>query len=386
MRRDRSELDSLSRPERRALLRLLIRATAAAGGPPDPRLEPLVAAAPMHALPAAAAMHRVSGSVRRALDGAAGTSDAVRLALREAEQHATVRHLTFMRSLVPLARALDRAAIPWVLMKGPVLAATLYPGIGDRTYNDLDVLVGRRDFGRAMAILEELGFEHAIHDWARAEQMLAGQVSMSTPAVSIDLHWHLHYSCEDRRPFALDPEAMIGRSRRIEVSGLSVPTFDPVDTVSSLAFHAARSDGHRLVWLKDLERALIVGDPDPDELVRRCTADGTGPPVGLMLARARAVLGSAVPHSMIDALAPGWVRTSERAASAMMRPIQLHERGTLTRAFTRSIRSSLVDSVLEIPPRAVRLVRARRHAALTNETDDPMEKASYLRAVAAAIV
>ena len=89
---------------------------------------------------------------------------------------------------------------------------------------------------------------------------------MTSPLVPIDLHWHLHYSREDRRPFALDPDAMVERSRRVVVSGASVPTLDPVDTLLTLAFHAARSDGHRLVWLKDVERAVAVEEPDLDEL------------------------------------------------------------------------------------------------------------------------
>ena len=33
-------------------------------------------------------------------------------------------------------------------------------------------------------------------------------------------------------------------------------TLDSVDTLLSLAFHAARSDGHRLVWSKDIERVV----------------------------------------------------------------------------------------------------------------------------------
>ena len=45
----------------------------------------------------------------------------------------------------------------------------------------------------------------------------------------------------------------------------------------TLAFHAARSDGHRLVWLKDIERALAVESRDLDELVRRCRASRCAP-------------------------------------------------------------------------------------------------------------
>ena len=43
----------------------------------------------------------------------------------------------------------------------------------------------------------------------------------------IDLHWHLHYSEQDRRPFAFPIEAMIDRSRRVPVSGVEHPDARP---------------------------------------------------------------------------------------------------------------------------------------------------------------
>ena len=201
-------------------------------------------------------------------------------------------------------------------MKGPVVAALLYPDVGDRSYGDLDLLVDRRDFPQAMRVLEELGYQHAIHNWALAEEMLAGQVGMSSPAVTVDLHWHLHYSREDRRPFAVDPEAMIERTRLVDVSGVTTPTLDPVDTLLTLAFHAARSDGHRLVWLKDIERAVAVEQPDLDELVRRCRAYRCAPPVGVMLGRARSLLDADVPDEIMRALVPMTLRAADRVDRA----------------------------------------------------------------------
>ena len=267
-------LDTITGRERRALRALLIGATAAASHP-DRRdgLAELVAAAPIDALPEAAALHRVAGTVLRGLDGVAGVDD--ERARRAGGVAGTRRRCTtscVVGALNQIGRAFDEAGLSWVVMKGPVVAALLYPDVGDRTYGDLDLLVDRRDFAQAMQILEDFGYEHSIHNWALAEEMLAGQVGMTSPAVSIDLHWHLHYSHEDRRPFALDPEAMIERNRRVVVSGVSVPTLDTVDTLLTLAFHAARSDGHRLVWFKDVERSVAVDAPDFDELVRRCRA------------------------------------------------------------------------------------------------------------------
>jgi hypothetical protein len=267
-------------------------------------------------------------------------------------------------------------------MKGPVVAALLYPGVGDRTYGDLDLLVDRRDFPKAMRILEDLTYAHDIHNWALAEEMLAGQVGLATPTMHVDLHWHLHYSEQDRRPFAFPIEAMIDRGRRVAVSGVDTPTLDPVDTLLTLAFHAARSDGHRLMWFKDVERCVVVDGPDLDELVVRARAYHCGGPVGLILNRARYLLDTPIPLDVVLALMPRALRIADDLATRVENPLQLHERSTVTRRFTRSVRASVAGSVSAVPERVARSVRRSLFPPPPNETDAPDEKAAYLAAVA----
>ncbi len=379
-------LDALRRPQRWALRLALIKATALAGNEVTDadraELTSLLARAPIEALPEAAAMHRVSGTVLRGLEGIAGVPDAVRAALAARRDQSMMRHLIVVGALSQIAQRFDQAGLSWTAMKGPVVAALLYPGVGDRSYGDLDLLVDRRDFPTAMRILEELGYGHDIHNWALAEEMLAGQVSLATETVHIDLHWHLHYSEEDRRPFAFPIEAMIERGRRVPVSGVSTPTFDPVDTLLTLAFHAARSDGHRLMWFKDVERSVVVDEPDFDELVRRALAYHCGGPVGLILNRARYLLGAPIPLDVVLDLMPRSLRIVDDVATRVENPLQLHERTTVTRWLTRSVRASVSNSMVAVPQRAARSLHRVLRPPPENETDDPEEKASYLRAVA----
>jgi hypothetical protein len=373
-----------SRQQRAALRALLIGATASAGRRGDKaHLERLVEVAPIDALPAAAALHRVAGSVLCGLHGVEGIPSGVRARLAGLQQQAALRHLLLTGALGRIGGAFDDADISWVVMKGPVVAALLYPHVGDRSYADLDLLVERQHFPHAVELLEQLGFHHHIHNWALAEDQLAGEIQMSDGSVVVDLHWHLHYSPEDRRPFAIVSEEMLQRRRRVVVSGVPAPTLDAVDTVLALAFHAARSDGHRLVWLKDIERAVAVEQPDLDELVRRCRQYHCAPPVGLLLGRAHAVLGADIPESIIRTLTPALMRTAERLVTTLVHPVQLHERVTPTRAFTRSIKSSVGASVQAMPARGARRVLRMLLPPTQNETDDPAEKASYLLAVSA---
>src|SRR4029079_9305367 len=90
-------LDSLRRPQRWALRLVLITAAAVAGSPVTDadrdELASLVARAPIDALPEAAAMHRVSGTVLRGLDGIPGVPDTVRAALAVRRDQSAMNHL-----------------------------------------------------------------------------------------------------------------------------------------------------------------------------------------------------------------------------------------------------------------------------------------------------
>jgi hypothetical protein len=310
----------------------------------------------------------------------------VRGVLLASRQASSLHHLLLTGALGEIGRAFDDADLSWVVMKGPAVAALLYPEVTDRSYSDLDLLVDRRDYPTAMRILEELGYQHDIHNWALAEEVLAGQVGMANGAVHVDLHWHLHYSRQDRRQYAFDVQSMISRRRTVVLSGVTAPTLDPVDTLLTLAFHAARSDGHRLLWFKDVERSLAVEAPDLDEVARRCHDQRCAAPVGVMLDRSRVVLDADVPEVTIERLTPATLRTAYRVTCSIVDPIQFHERPTITRAFTRSVRSTAAASIAAIPTRGVRQLRRHLRPPRENETDDAQEKQHYLNAVSNAAV
>ena len=378
-----TELDSFRGERRRSLRKILIAATSAAYRD-DHGLDLglLVRAAPMAHLPSAAALHRVAGSVFQALESVPGVPTEVANALNLRRRHAALRHLIMSRALVRIADALDTADISWLVMKGPALASLLYEHPGDRSYNDLDLLIDRSHLPHAVELLEGLGFSHSTHDWALAQKMGAGEFVMSDAAVSLDVHWHVLYSDLDRRPYAIEPRDLLARARRMDISGHQVPVLDPVDTLLTLTFHASRSDGHRLVWMKDIERAIANDQPDLDELVRRAHTFACAPPVGLALSRAHSLVGAEVPNEITRALVPTSIRSVDHLARFVSNPIQFHERPTPTRWVTRSVKSSPASSIRHLPHRALRATRARWMPEALNETDDPAEKSEFFEWVA----
>lgn len=379
---DTHPIGSLSSAQRSVLRELLVASTSAYGRTADvARMSELSCDPVTRLLPEAAALHRVSGIVLRGLDDAAPVDPDVLRRLGSARSRAAFHHLLVLGALSTIGRALDDKGIAWVVMKGPVAASLLYMDAGDRTYADLDVLVARQDYRAAMRVFEQLGYAHATHDWALADRMLAGQVGMSSAVVNVDLHWHLHYSEADRRPWAFPIEAMIERARQVNLSASKAPTFDRTDTLITLAFHAARSDGHRLLWMKDIERAMAIEQPDLDEVVRRSRSFRCAPPVGVILERARRIVGADVPQEIVHALLPRSLRLADAMAVRLIDPIQLEDRENLTRWLCRSVRPTVTSSIVDVPSRAVRAARRFVIRPPENETDDVGEKERYLDSV-----
>ena len=377
------ELAQLSRSERRALTALLTAAVARVGRDDlATDLDRLVADAPVDALPEAAYLHRVSGVVATSLQATTTLPDDVRDELEIEREDSGLHHLMIVGTLKTIADAFNDRGLRWLVMKGPVLASRLYDQPGDRTYGDIDFLVHPEDYGPAIEILEGFGYRHTIRDWVRAKSVMAGQINLAGALLEIDLHWHLHYSNLDRRPFRLDPIAILERSVEVDVGGVTAPVLDPVDRILMLTFHAARSGGHRLVWLKDIERALTIERPDLAEVVARAEAMALAPLVGMILDRAKRVLDAPVDDATLAALLPSGLRVAERAALRLSGPAQMHDNDTPIRFLSRSARPTLLAALTDVPMRGVRTLTVRGHT-FGNETDDPDEKAAYLAAVAA---
>lgn len=78
---------------------------------------------------------------------------------------ATDRKATWARQqlarqvLEKVAKKLDRAGIPWVPVKGVILAEELYSDPTERDYGDVDLLVDRAAFAGGLAVLRENGWE-----------------------------------------------------------------------------------------------------------------------------------------------------------------------------------------------------------------------------------
>lgn len=260
-------------------------------------------------LPTVAAAHGVTGSLHRFLDASAEAAVPVevRRSVAGADLANRAMHRVVGADLALLRRLLDGAGIPWAVVKGPAVAHGLYPVPATRTFGDIDLLVAPTDFASAVEALEHDGHRLSERNWSFLRRVRAGEVLVQLRSgTAVDLHWHLLFGADERERFSIDTAALLGRSVTFRHDDLVLPTLDAVDTLLHLCLHDAKEGGDRLAWMVDVHWAVVRGGPSWPDVVARAQEWGVALPVGTVLARAAAAVGTAVPVGVIDQLLPRW--------------------------------------------------------------------------------
>lgn len=290
--------------------------------------------------------HRLQGAL----------ADAARRADRPIDERVTapaeddrLERLRAQRALPMIAEALDAAAVPWLVFKGPVVARLLArPEV--RTFNDLDILVARERFGDAIVALTAVGAQELNRNWTPYVRYLVGEVPMELGPVPVDLHWHVTALRHTRRGVGFDPAAMLRRRRAVEVGGRSLPTFDSEDQLLHLAVHAGLGGANRLDQLRDLS-AAATDDVDWATFVARARTAGVAGLVGHTLDRAVVAAGAAVDDDVLHTLAgAGSLRRRRRVDGDVvaMRRVGVHWRRDDPRA---AVRAALRSVYARVPSR-----------------------------------
>ncbi|HXW39495.1 MAG TPA: nucleotidyltransferase family protein, partial [Acidimicrobiales bacterium] len=256
-------------------------------------------------LTALANHHRVPGVVYAALR-AAGLDDDQLLDLRHAYQMATLAHARCLVELAATRAALADAAVPWIVVKGPVLVELGYRDPGSRLYEDLDVVVAPRSLSAAIAALEETGGRVVDLDWRKMSSSRRAEIPMVLGnGLLCDLHWSLLITGDARARFDLSVDELMERRRPVRLGGVDVHTLDVTDGLLYLCLHGSLSGGHQLVWTKDLSEMIMSEPVDWDELVRRARRWRADLVAAVQLERARELLHTDIPDGLVNSLARG---------------------------------------------------------------------------------
>lgn len=215
----------------------------------------------------------------------------------------TLRRGQIMEALGAISPALTAAGVPWVVLKGPVIACSS-DSSELREYGDLDLLVPGPALPGTLEVLEDIGTDAINRNWRAYVDHGVAEFPVHVMGTPLDLHWHLIGLGRLRKRFGIDTDELL--ERRIESSAGDVrfPRLDPEDNTINVTLHAGLSGATRIGWLRDVHLTIDGTDLDWGVLVDRCHRYGAAPIVGQVLDRCRSVLGSPIPADVPGRLAP----------------------------------------------------------------------------------
>jgi hypothetical protein len=204
--------------------------------------------------------HQLSALLCAALrDGRAGDRSARPIAaawqaLQHDEATARRRNARACRELTAVLAALW--GIPTLALKGPALAARLYPD-GGRHYEDLDIAVRAQDYPIARARLLMIGYRPLDRHVERYQRVAGRDLSFVRhdehgASWSVELHWQLL----DPAAGTLDEAGIWARACDVLIDGHAVRTPGSADTLLLLALNLRQHRFARLKTLCDVDRLL----------------------------------------------------------------------------------------------------------------------------------
>lgn len=171
----------------------------------------------------------------------------------------TVKNARMIQSLADIMDALDRADIPALTYKGPVLANEAYDNSSLRQFDDLDILVHKCDLKLAKQIIEGLGYSDFL---SLPKNIEDSPFRPSKPYLlrhndggyDIDLSSKLTH---DYFSFKLTDQDLWGKSRSVKIDGRTIRTISNEALVLFLCVHGSKHLWSRPSWISDIAGLLF---------------------------------------------------------------------------------------------------------------------------------
>lgn len=220
-----------------------------------------------------------------------------------------LQNMFLERELEEVLQAFNSASIPLILIKGPVLAHTIYPEAHLRTYHDIDTLIQPCHIDAARKLLTHMGyvFYNEYRADAFDEQRTGYNYSLKQDDIPFPVLIELHTAPHSSEIGALfQRDELWKNAKTITLFGQQVKTMSPNDHLLYLCWHYRFHGFTRLLWLYDLVMMLrTYGDEiDWDALIYSAQHQHMGASLYYCFSWCRDLFGVAIPDSVFATLRP----------------------------------------------------------------------------------
>ena len=251
--------------------------------------------------------HRVAPLVYQNLKryGGNGVPASAISALRSRFEGNAHRSLINAAELVRLYKLFQENGLPFIPLKGSVLALQVYGNLALRHAGDIDLLVAPSQEELADRLLQTSyrrlmpGFRLTPSEHRRCLKLRYDFEYLHDQGnLRLELHWRL---LQDQPAHVMDLTRLRSRASTVAVAGSMLPAMSFPDNVLYLCGHGAHHFWYRLFWLVDLAE-MMRGNPKIDwpGLMSRARKAGMMRPLAL---------GVILTHELLDVPLPEAIRT-----------------------------------------------------------------------------
>lgn len=212
-------------------------------------------------------------------------------------------NVVYMQQLARVATALKHAGVRFVAVKGSALLATVYPDLGIRSMEDIDLLVHPEDVNILKPVMQHLGWQEEDEDIAGKHfgERYRGETSFTRREGS----WMLRLEAHLDAPGFYPPSRRSIWDKATKVCGAGIDELPVLNLPAHLSYLCAHYYYHHcgsgLKWLVDV--ALLVSQISSwREVVVDAYQFGTTRPVHLALHEVAKYLQIPVPQHIVETL------------------------------------------------------------------------------------
>jgi hypothetical protein len=266
------------------------------------------------------------------------------------------------QELAKVLTTLSAARIPVLVLKGALLAETVYGNLALRPMSDLDLLIPRERIHEIPQVLAPLGYRLSAGEAGYSfayDTLFCGEIILckDTPVlpVVLDVHWHLLAVEWFHHTGRVDLEALWETVCPLRIDGTPARQLCPEDNLLHLCLHAGISHSYvYLLNLIDIDHAIsIYRDLDWDRFLQRARDFQVRSAAYFGLRFTRDLFDTPIPDRVLNALRPGRFRCWGVRRLADPERLVLGAQPPLSRRSRYLLHLALIDSL----PGFLRLAR-----------------------------
>jgi len=203
--------------------------------------------------------------------------------------------LLLARAEQALDALLSVGVVP-VALKGLDTLQRIYTSFDQRSLDDVDLLVRRDDLRKALAALEQAGWQVPAEPSRTHYIRSSHHLPMRSPG-PIPVEFEIHWSLAQEGRYRIDVEGLIERARPFSIEGREVLRLDDTDLIAHLLIHHFSHYFDRsLKWLVDMAGISRLDGFSWDDVVARIESWGAVTASGASLAHIHKMWPELIPE------------------------------------------------------------------------------------------